>query len=174
MKTKSLYTLSALSAALALSAITLRADDASAPPAPPQGSSDGLPGEPPPPPPVENGPPPGDNAQPPPHPHHGHQQGFILSELTKKLNLTADQQKTVGGILADSKSKLEALRDDESLSPEDKRAQAKGIRDAERASIRAALTPDQQKIFDTLRPRGGWRQGPPPASGPTPTPTPQS
>jgi hypothetical protein len=44
----------------------------------------------------------------------------------------------------------------------------KSIIDATRGQIRAALTPDQQKIFDTL-PTRGEHGGPPPATTPVPT-----
>jgi hypothetical protein len=52
-----------------------------------------------------------------------------------------------------------ALRDDDSLSDDDKKAKMKEIQTDQKAQIRALLTPDQQKIFDTLKmPNGGHRK----------------
>jgi hypothetical protein len=99
--------------------------------------------------------------------------GFVLGELTAKLTLTADEQKTVGGFIRDCDGQLRALRGDDSLSKEDKRAKMKAIIDATRVQIRGVLTPDQQAIFDTLPTRGGRGQNPnqAPASAPTAPPT---
>jgi hypothetical protein len=95
---------------------------------------------------------------------------FVLGELTEKLSLTADQQKTVGAIIADTDGQLKALREDDTIDREAKRPKMRTIVEAARGQIRAALTPAQQAIFDTL-PRGGERGGGQHA-GPAPTPTP--
>jgi hypothetical protein len=87
---------------------------------------------------------------------------FVLGELTEKLSLTADQQKAVGAIIADGEGQMKALRKDDSLSQEDKRSKGRSIMEQERAQIRAALTADQQKIFDSLpRHRGQGEKAPP-------------
>jgi hypothetical protein len=93
----------------------------------------------------------------------------VLGELTAKLNLTAEQQKAIGAILANSDSQLKDLRGDDSLSMEDKRAKMKQINESTRSQIRAGLTPSQQKIFDTL-PANGGRRGQPPPAAPTEPP----
>jgi hypothetical protein len=93
---------------------------------------------------------------------------FILGELTAKLGLSPEQQKTVGALIASSDSQVKAIREDDSIAREDKRAQMRTIIETTRGQIRAALTQDQQKIFDTLPTRGN-RGGNPPA--PTPAPT---
>jgi hypothetical protein len=131
-----------------------RADEPSTPPPPTPSASPTSPAG-------------GGDQTPPPAGHRGMRAAFVLGELTSKLSLTADQQKTIGPIIASGIGQLRALRQDESLSQEDRRAQAKSILEQERTQIRAALTPDQQKIFDTLRLHG-------PAVRPSPTPTPAS
>jgi hypothetical protein len=93
---------------------------------------------------------------------------FVLGELTAKLSLTADQQKTVGAIIADCDGQLKALREDDSIAREDKRAKMKTIVETARGQIRAALTPAQQAIFDAM-PTHAEHGGAQPAS-PTPTP----
>jgi hypothetical protein len=157
MKSPSFLPLALLSAGLALSLAQARADDSSAPPVPP-------------PPPPNQATSPADGATPPPQHHRRMHPAFVLGELTAKLSLTTDQQKTVGAIIADTDGQLKALREDDSVAREDKRAKMKAIVETARGQIRAALTPAQQAIFDAM-PRGGERGGGQHA-GPAPTPTP--
>jgi hypothetical protein len=161
MKSPNRTSFAALAAAFLLSFPIARADDGpqSPPPAPP---AEGGNGDNPPP-----APPPGANDQPPPR-HRGHRQQWVLAELTQKLGLSADQQKTVGEIIASSRAQAKELQGDESLSQDDRRAKMSEIARSTRASIRAALTPDQQKVFDALPERGRGRPG----AAPSPTPTP--
>jgi Spy/CpxP family protein refolding chaperone len=106
--------------------------------------------------------PPPDGAQPP-----RRRGGFVLEELTQKLTLTADQQKSVGDAIKAGRDSMRAIRGDDSLSDDDKRAKSRAAMAATRAQIRALLTPDQQAIFDKL-PARGERPPPPPADGAPP------
>jgi Spy/CpxP family protein refolding chaperone len=159
MKTKNLFELSLLLATLAITPAVSRAQDASAPTPTPTAPADGA---------------------PPPANHGGPRRGggYNLKELTAKLNLTADQQKTIGDIIRTARSQSKEVRDDDSLSAEDKRSKMREIFTNEKAQIREALTPEQQATFDAMPPpwgpggRGGGPGGPPPAAAPTPTPTP--
>jgi hypothetical protein len=94
---------------------------------------------------------------------------LTLAELTAKLNLTADQQKLIGPILENARSQAKDLHDDDSISQEDKRAKMREILSSSRAQIRADLTPEQQKIFDSVAEHGG-RGGQTASPSPTPTP----
>jgi hypothetical protein len=162
MKTSSLFSVSLLSAGLALSLSPARADDPSSPPVPPPAPADNTP--------PADSTPPADNTPPPAGHHRRMHPAFVLGELTEKLSLTPDQQKAVGAIIADTDGQLKALREDDTIANEDKRAKAQAIISAARGQIRAALTPAQQAIFDTLPTRGERGQhGGKPAS-PTPTP----
>jgi len=67
----------------------------------------------------------------------------VLADFTRELELTADQEKQLGSILDDSRSKIRAL--DRSLDP-----QRMQIRDQSRAQMRALLTPEQQPKFDAF------------------------
>jgi Spy/CpxP family protein refolding chaperone len=67
----------------------------------------------------------------------------LLADFTRELELTPDQQKQMGSILDDSRSKFHAL--DKSLDP-----QRMQIRDQSRAQMRALLTPEQQPKFDAF------------------------
>ena len=133
----------ALAAGLALPAYTALCDDSSAPPQPPPA-----------PPPPQTSPSDGGGA---PGPRHRMGPGYSLEELTSKLALTADQQKTVGGIIDSARSQSRALRNDTTLSWDDKRDKMRQIAKSAHDQIRAALTPDQQKQFDALPPPHGAR-----------------
>lgn len=85
---------------------------------------------------------------------------YVLSELTERLSLTADQQKKVGAIIDDGAAQAKALRGDGSLSRDEKRQKMGAVMKATHDQIRAALTPDQQKQFDALPQRGGGSRPP--------------
>jgi hypothetical protein len=149
MSPKSFFVLSVASVGLVLTQVSLRADDTVQPP------------------------PPGVDAPPPPPPQGGHhgREGFKLAELTAKLSLTPDEVKVIEPIIESGRSQGKAIREDDSLSPQEKHAKMKGVMDSTRAQIRATLTADQQKIFDTLPVRGGGkRQGGPSEPGTLPAP----
>jgi hypothetical protein len=126
-----------LSLVLALPFSRARADD-SAPSAPPPA----VPGAP------ETSP--ADGTAPAPAHRRHMRPGYVLADLTTKLTLTADQQKIVGKVIEDGRSQLKELRGDASLTPADKGAKMREVNASTRGQIRAALTPDQQKLFDAL------------------------
>jgi Spy/CpxP family protein refolding chaperone len=88
-------------------------------------------------------------------------------ELTKKLNLTSDQQTKVQGIFQSEHSQMESLRQDSSLSQQDRHAKMMEIHKGTDAQVRALLDSTQQKKWDEMQAkREQWgqnrRQGPPP------------
>jgi Spy/CpxP family protein refolding chaperone len=106
-------------------------------------------------------PPPADAPAPPPprRPNAAAQ----IQRIKEKLSLTDDQVTQITKILQDLRTQGMALRQDTSLSDDDRRmkmqAMAKDLHD----KVRALLTADQQKIFDTMPPMtGGGRRPPPP------------
>jgi periplasmic protein CpxP/Spy len=74
-----------------------------------------------------------------------------LEWLTQRLNLTQDEQNKLKPILDDEAKQVRAVRDDTSLSPDQRRARIQQIRKSTRPQIEAVLTPDQQKKFDQLK-----------------------
>ena len=74
-----------------------------------------------------------------------------LEWLTQRLNLTHDEQNKLKPILDDEAKQVRAVRDDASLSPDQRRARIQQIRKSTRPQIEAVLTPDQQKKFDQLK-----------------------
>ena len=87
-----------------------------------------------------------------------------LQQLDEKLKLTDAQKQQIQAIWAASEQQGKALHKDESLSKEDRRAKMREIMKANRAQVRAVLTPDQQTTFDAMpkpemRGHGGHHKG---------------
>lgn len=93
--------------------------------------------------------------------------------LKQNLSLSDDQTTQVKTIFEDSRTKMEALRSNSSLSQDDRRSQMMSIRKGENDKINALLTPDQKTKYAALQEqmRDRMRNGPP--NGGT-TPQPQS
>ena len=74
-----------------------------------------------------------------------------LQMLGEKLNLTEDQKAKLKPILQDQAQQLKALRDDSSLSPEQKSAKKKIIHELTHDQINGLLTPEQQDKFKQMK-----------------------
>lgn len=86
------------------------------------------------------------------HWKHGRQDpAKQVQRMSKKLNLSSDQQSKVQSILEDQQKQLETLRQDKSLSREDRGAKFNELRQTSSAQIRAVLSEDQQKKFDQMQ-----------------------
>lgn len=139
-------------------------------------------------------PPPGQTDGPPPPPQQWHGRGHMgdperrLEMMQKRLNLSDDQTAKIKSIFADGRSQMEALRANQSLAPEDRRAQARSLMQDEQAKINAVLTPDQQAKWQKMQERqrehmrdrrgpegsGGPDGPPPPPDGSAPPPPPSA
>ena len=93
-----------------------------------------------------------------------------IKHLTKKLNLSADQQAKVKPILEDQRNQMEQIRSDSSMSREDRFSKMQSIHESANSQIKGVLNEDQQKKFDEMqkeqrdRMRGGYggdKSGPP-------------
>jgi periplasmic protein CpxP/Spy len=93
-------------------------------------------------------------------------------ELTKKLNLTSDQQTKVQEVFQTEHTQMESLRQDNSLSQQDRRSKMMDIHKTTDTQVRALLDSSQQKKWDEMQAkRGQWghhqggpdgeQQGPP-------------
>jgi Spy/CpxP family protein refolding chaperone len=98
-----------------------------------------------------------------------------LARLTKRYNLSADQQSQVKPILVDTQKQMQALHGDSSLSREDRMAKMQSIRSDSRTKIEAVLNDDQKKQFEADQQRmqqrmqgGGGPGAAPNAGGPPP------
>ncbi len=97
--------------------------------------------------------------------------------LQKRLNLSGDQTAQIKSIFEDGRSKMEALRSNTALAPQDRRTQGEALRQEEEAKLEGVLTPDQKTKYEAMRAkerermeehRGGQGGpgGPPPPSPP--------
>jgi len=70
-----------------------------------------------------------------------------VARMTKRYNLSSDQQAQIKPILANQQQQMQALRQDSSLSQEDRMAKVKSIRDDSSAKISALLNDSQKQKF---------------------------
>jgi protein CpxP len=92
-----------------------------------------------------------------------------VARMTKRYNLSSDQQVQIKPIIANQQQQMQALRQDSSLSREDKMAKMKSIRDDSSTKIQALLNDGQKQKFaqDQQRRQEHMQEhGAPPAGGP--------
>ncbi len=77
-----------------------------------------------------------------------------LEELTKKLNLTEEQQKSIKPILEKQDKDIKAIMDDNSIPREQKREKMRTLHQTTQEEINKILTPEQQKKFAEMGPGG--------------------
>jgi Spy/CpxP family protein refolding chaperone len=73
-----------------------------------------------------------------------------LEMLQQRLNLSTDQSAQIKAIFADGRTKMEALRSNSALAPQDRRTQSEALRKDETAKVEAVLTPDQKSKFEEM------------------------
>ena len=78
-----------------------------------------------------------------------------------RLNLTSDQKSKIQPLVQSQHQQVEAVRMDSSLTPEQKQAKVRDIRQGTKSQIHSLLTPEQQEQLKEKR-KGG-KHGPPPA-----------
>lgn len=89
-----------------------------------------------------------------------HEAEHMLERLSQRLELNAAQQETIEAYQQNHFDALRALRDDTTLTREQKREQVAALRQQIEDNIRATLTPEQQAEFDALRQQRGERRRP--------------
>ena len=83
------------------------------------------------------------------HRHHDpHKQAVHLS---KKLGLSADQTAKLEPILSEQRDQVTALRQNSSLTPDQRKAQMHDLKRNTRQQLAAVLTPDQMQQWQTMR-----------------------
>jgi protein CpxP len=91
-------------------------------------------------------------------------------ELTKKLNLTSDQQTKVQDVFQSEHTQMESVRQDTSVSQPDRRTKMMDIHKGTDTQVRALLDSTQQKKWDEMQAKreqwghkgGNDQQAPPP------------
>src|SRR5947209_6114081 len=77
------------------------------------------------------------------------EQAKIMSDM---LNLTEDQRTKLKPILTDSNQQQRKIKDDSSLSEDEKTSKLRALREVTRAKIRDLLNEDQKKKLDNMKP----------------------
>lgn len=82
-------------------------------------------------------------------------------KFAKELNLTPDQQAELKTIRENMKQQAQAIKNDSSLTEDQKKAKFKELRKSTHEQMMAKLTPDQQAKFKEMRKehRGHFRHG---------------
>src|SRR5664279_3261742 len=83
-----------------------------------------------------------------------------LERMSKQLNLSEAQQQQIKPILENESTQMQALRDDTSLSQQDRWSKMTQIRQQFAGQIKPILNADQQKQFDEMMSRQGRGRGP--------------
>jgi hypothetical protein len=92
-------------------------------------------------------------AQAPAGHEHGRRQADPnrqIQMLTKKLNLTADQQNQLLPILTDRQQQMAAIWNDNSLSKQDRHAKVRAIREESKNKIEAVLNTNQKQTYEQM------------------------
>ena len=96
-----------------------------------------------------------------------HPQAQAQAGEDNPLNLTDEQKTKLRPILAEENQQLETLRNDTSMTQEQKMAKANEIRQTAGPKIKAILTPEQlQKLADLQKAKQQQNQSAPPAAAP--------
>ncbi|GEM_PF-1430025 len=75
----------------------------------------------------------------------------LTADDEKALGLTEDQKTQLKDIRKNTREQVQAVRQDESLTPEQKRAKIREIERAQNERIRGVLTPEQQRHWARRR-----------------------
>ncbi|HEU5070103.1 MAG TPA: hypothetical protein VFV96_06800 [Verrucomicrobiae bacterium] len=71
--------------------------------------------------------------------------------IAEELGLSAEQKTKFEAVMKDAAEKRKALRDDTSLTQEQRREKGKAIAEDTQKKVKEILTPDQQKKLEDLR-----------------------
>jgi Spy/CpxP family protein refolding chaperone len=99
-----------------------------------------------------------------------HPKGNPGERMKKELGLTDAQAEQMKAIHEEAREQLKAIKENESLSMEEKKAAAKKVFDANKAKADALLSPEQKAKFEKMREhmkeRRGDKDGPGGPEGP--------
>jgi Spy/CpxP family protein refolding chaperone len=74
-----------------------------------------------------------------------------LQQISSELNLTDAQKAQLKPILQSEVQQFQAVKNDTSLSPDQKQAKVKEIQQTYRSQMSSVLTPEQQKKWATMK-----------------------
>lgn len=77
-----------------------------------------------------------------------------LQQISSELNLTDDQKTQIKPVLQSEFQQLKSVKDDTTMSADQKKAKAQEIHATAKSQIANMLTPEQQKKLETMREQG--------------------
>jgi Spy/CpxP family protein refolding chaperone len=89
--------------------------------------------------------------------HYGDHSGRHLDMLSQKLNLTDQQKSQLQSLFQNQRSQIDAIRQDSSLTPEQKRERIHQLHQSSHTQFLAALTPEQKQQLEQMRAQRGER-----------------
>lgn len=89
--------------------------------------------------------------------HRGFHRGHGFQKMAEKLNLSQQQQDQAKTIFQQTGEQAKAIRNDASLTADQKKEKMKALHESSQAQINGLLTPDQQKQFAELKAQGKQR-----------------
>lgn len=97
-------------------------------------------------------------------PEHRERKGDRMKDMgermAKELGLTAEQQTQMKALMQEERKTADAIRDDASLTPDQKKEKLKSVRQDFQTKRQALMTPEQRKKAEEMRakhPEGGPR-----------------
>ncbi len=85
------------------------------------------------------------------HEQHRMDPNRQIQRLTKRLNLTADQQNQILPILTERQQQMQSILNDSSLSAKDRHAKMRTVREDSETKIKAVLTDSQKQTWDQMQ-----------------------
>lgn len=85
--------------------------------------------------------------------------GGERNKAMAELNLTADQQKQMKEARTEMSTKVKALKNDTSLTDEQRKTKTKALRDEFNTKMKGILTPDQFAKWEKMNQSRGPKQG---------------
>lgn len=85
--------------------------------------------------------------------------GGERNKAMAELNLTADQQKQMKDARTEMSTKVKTLKNDTSLTDEQRKTKTKALRDEFNTKVKGILTPDQFARWEKMNQPRGSRQG---------------
>jgi Spy/CpxP family protein refolding chaperone len=79
---------------------------------------------------------------------HGMDPDKRLARMTKRYNLTADQQSQIKPILQDDQQQMQAMHSDTATSRDDKRAKMQSMHQGSTQKIEAVMTDEQKQKYE--------------------------
>jgi Spy/CpxP family protein refolding chaperone len=83
--------------------------------------------------------------------HHGGKHGDRMARMAEKLNLSQDQQDKLKPIFEKQRDQAQAIKNDNSLSQDQKKEKFQSLRQDTMAQVNGILTPEQQQQWQQMR-----------------------